>query len=448
MTNTQRPPPTVNIVPLIGAELEQDNNVLMEENGGFNTGNSLLNITNSTNYTNDTQQQINSFHFYQNEQLVFLVILLAFIVIGNAIVLVAVALARRHSRMNYFIVHLAIADLASGLVSVTTDLIWKITIGWYAGPVMCKIVRFLQVVVTYASTYMLVALSIDRLDAIARPLGFSSSGTRSRILVALAWAFSLLFGIPMLVMAEQVEKNDMPMCWMNLSAEGWQIYMVLVALSIFIIPALIIAICYITIIAIIWRSNNMQAAVTSKSDNHRRSFSSNGISKEVRKQKEKESGRSSKGIIPQAKIRTIKMTFTIVLVFIFCWSPYFVYDLLQVFGHIPQTQTMVAVTTFVQSVAPLNSAANPIIYGIFSTRICRQLRRIRVVRYISDKISCCREEPSMRSTNYNTNNSEYTNVSETDIHRRSVYAMERYHAKSEMCDVVLSAQKHTKEDST
>jgi neuropeptide S receptor 1 len=61
-------------------------------------------------------------------------------------------------------------------------------------------------------------------------------------------------------------------------------------------------------------------------------------------------------------------------VFILCWSPYIVFDLLQVYGYIPKTQSNVALATFIQSLAPLNSAANPIIYCLFSTHICRSLR--------------------------------------------------------------------------
>lgn len=63
----------------------------------------------------------------------------------------------------------------------------------------------------------------------------------------------------------------------------------------------------------------------------------------------------------------------IISVFILCWSPYIVFDLLQVYGHVPRTQTNIAVATFVQSLAPLNSAANPIIYCVFSTHFCRTL---------------------------------------------------------------------------
>lgn len=83
---------------------------------------------------------------------------------------------------------------------------------------------------------------------------------------------------------------------------------------------------------------------------------------------------SSRGIIPRAKVKTVKMTIVIVIVFVMCWSPYIIFDLLQVFDQIPRTQTNLAIATFVQSLAPLNSAANPLIYCLFSTQVCRTLR--------------------------------------------------------------------------
>jgi len=98
---------------------------------------------------------------------------------------------------------------------------------------------------------------------------------------------------------------------------------------------------------------------------------------------------SSRGLIPKAKIKTVKMTFVIVFVFILCWSPYIVFDLLQVYGHLPRTQTMIAVATFIQSLAPLNSAANPIIYISFSNNVCRNLRRLAVVQWLARRMPWC-----------------------------------------------------------
>ncbi|KAF2352127.1 G protein-coupled receptor rhodopsin-like, partial [Trinorchestia longiramus] len=126
------------------------------------------------NHTRYTHQH--AYYFYEAEQFAVLWLLLLSIVIGNTAVIVALRLSKaRKSRTNFFIMHLALADLSVGLISVLTDLAWKTTVGWYAGNVICKIVRFAQTVVTYSSTYVLVALSIDRYDAITHPMNFSGS---------------------------------------------------------------------------------------------------------------------------------------------------------------------------------------------------------------------------------------------------------------------------------
>ena len=53
-----------------------------------------------------------------------------------------------------------------------------------------------------------------------------------------------------------------------------------------------------------------------------------------------------------------------------------IYDLLQVYDYVifEDKKTETAVSTFMQSLAPLNSLANPIVYCLFSTHICRNIR--------------------------------------------------------------------------
>ena len=128
--------------------------------------------------------------FLQTEQLVFICLLLTVIVSGNSLVLITQLSPRtRRSRMNFFIMHLALADLSVGLLSVSTDIVWKVTMTWEAGLLACKMIRFLQVVVTYASTYVLVALSIDRYDAITHPMAFTGSCEYISALYYLASSF-------------------------------------------------------------------------------------------------------------------------------------------------------------------------------------------------------------------------------------------------------------------
>jgi len=57
--------------------------------------------------------------------------------------------------------------------------------------------------------------------------------------------------------------------------------------------------------------------------------------------------------------------------FVFCWSPYFVYQLLDVYRLLDSynRQRKYYVTLFIQSLSHLNSVANPIIYMLFSTSV-------------------------------------------------------------------------------
>nr|XP_023024502.1 cardioacceleratory peptide receptor-like isoform X1 [Leptinotarsa decemlineata] len=328
---------------------------------------SVLNSSNST--------KIDQFYFYEVEQFTVLWLLLIVIVAGNLGVIYTLLVGRsRKSRMNYFITHLAFADLCVGLISVLTDLIWRSTVSWNAGNVACKLIKFLQVVVTYASTYVLVALSIDRYDAIRHPMKFSGSWRRAKCLIIAAWLFSVLFSIPILILYEEKSVQDQLQCWIEFSDQWkWQLYVTLVSISVFGVPAIIISACYAIIIVTIWTKSAATYQVYKKKGNDGRKGSDN--SKRA----------SSRGLIPRAKVKTIKTTFTIVSVFIICWSPYMLFDLLQVYGQIPQTQTNIAIATFVQSLAPLNSAANPIIYCIFSTHFCRNFWLLPPCKWICKK---------------------------------------------------------------
>jgi neuropeptide S receptor 1 len=57
--------------------------------------------------------------------------------------------------------------------------------------------------VTFASTYVLVALSIDRYDAITHPMNFSGSWKRAKLLVISAWLVSALFSTPQFLLYEE-----------------------------------------------------------------------------------------------------------------------------------------------------------------------------------------------------------------------------------------------------
>ncbi|XP_055715848.1 cardioacceleratory peptide receptor [Phlebotomus papatasi] len=365
-----------------------------------------------------TGEVINSFYFYEIEQFTVLWVLFTVIVLGNSAVLVTLFFSKnRKSRMNFFIKQLAVADLCVGLLNVLTDIIWRTTISWNAGNIACKAIKFLQASVTYASTYVLVALSIDRYDAITHPMNFSGSWKRARRLVAAAWGLSAFFSLPMLYLYEERNIEDQPQCWIDLGSQfGWQLYMSLVAAVLFVFPALIISACYAIIVRTIWAKGAILGPIDRRG----------GIDRGSRRA-------SSRGIIPRAKVKTVKMTIVIVIVFVVCWSPYIVFDLLQVFNQIPRTQTNIAIATFIQSLAPLNSAANPLIYCLFSTQVCRALRRLPPFRWLASSWCFKSREQANHAQNrcgvtggprlHNSSDSMRTLTTSLTVSRRSASCM-------------------------
>ncbi|XP_054715959.1 cardioacceleratory peptide receptor-like isoform X2 [Uloborus diversus] len=379
---------------------------------------------------NDTlyEDGIQFYYFYQTEQLTFLWVLFIMIVAGNSAVLVALMLSKnRKSRMNFFIMHLAIADLTVGVINVLTDIIWRTTVAFYADNIACKLIKYLQALVTYSSTYVLVALSVDRYDAIAHPMNFSNSWRKARLLVASAWGLSAIFSIPSIFLSSKEDVKGMPQCWIDLQPWQWQLYITMVAASLFFLPAIIIAACYTVIVYTIWTKSRLMSypklsksssiVADSKKSCVSKSKSSASTDNEVDRKRA-----SSRGIIPRAKIKTVKMTLVIVFVFILCWSPYFVYDLLQVYGKIPNGQTSIAISTFIQSLAPLNSAANPMIYCLFSTHICRNFR-LPFCNWIAQKLCFCFPSMQRPLPDNHSRASEYTTMTETMTasHRNSTF---------------------------
>lgn len=105
-------------------------------------------------------------------------------------------------------------------------------------------------------------------------------------------------------------------CWIELGDPWrWQVYMSLVAIVLFIIPALVISLCYAIIVKTIWEKGTYMAP------RERRRNNNNGTNHKQQQQRDNDSDddrgsrrASSRGIIPRAKVKTVKMTFVIVIV--------------------------------------------------------------------------------------------------------------------------------------
>eukprot|EP00093_Oithona_nana_P006033 06033.XXX_92108_90352_1 [CDS] Oithona nana genome sequencing. len=125
------------------------------------------------------------------------IILLTFL--GNVAIIFAIAARRsKLTRMYFFILHLSIADLLTAFLTLLPEVIWTFTLPhFYGGVVMCKIIKFTQMLGPYLSSYILIMTAVDRYQAICNPLGNCTwTPKRSQIMISIAWSISLLLCIP------------------------------------------------------------------------------------------------------------------------------------------------------------------------------------------------------------------------------------------------------------
>ncbi|XP_073892625.1 neuropeptide S receptor [Macaca fascicularis] len=172
-------------------------------------------------------------------------------------------------------------DMGQGYGSLFSCLKLKLLIGGEAHR---------RVVLLYASTYVLVSLSIDRYHAIVYPMKFLQG---AKVLIVIAWSLSFLFSIPTLIIfGKRTLSNGEVQCWALWPDDSyWTPYMTIVAFLVYFIP------------------------------------------------------------------------------FICCWSPYFLFDILDNFNLLPDTQERFYASVIIQNLPALNSAINPLIYCVFSSSI-------------------------------------------------------------------------------
>ncbi|XP_063147689.1 oxytocin receptor [Candoia aspera] len=281
---------------------------------------------------------------------------------GNLCVLLAISTTRhKHSRMYFFMKHLSIADLVVAIFQVLPQLIWDITFKFKGPDYLCRLIKYLQVVGMFASTYMLLLMSLDRCLAICQPLR-SLHRRSDRLSVLLTWVVCLLFSIPQLQIfsMRNVDHGGMD-CWATfIQPWGPKAYVTWMTLTVYIIPVIVLSVCYGLISFKIWQNVKLKT-IHETSMSLTSSNSHGGTLSRV----------SSIKLISKAKIRTVKMTFIIVLAFIMCWTPFFIVQMWLVWDeNAPKEALPFIITTLLAS---LNSCCNPWIYMLFTGHLFHDL---------------------------------------------------------------------------
>ncbi|NXO12504.1 MTR protein, partial [Oriolus oriolus] len=166
-------------------------------------------------------------------------------------------------------------------------------------------------------------------------------------------------------------------CWADfIEPWGLKAYVTWITLTVYIIPVLMLSICYGLISFKIWQNVKLKTA-------HGPSV---GLGSGTRR------GMvfarvSSTRLISKAKIRTVKMTFIIVLAFIVCWTPFFFVQMWSVWDT--EAPREASPFTIAMLLASLNSCCNPWIYMLYTGHLFHDLVR----RFLCCSARCLKARP-------------------------------------------------------
>ncbi|CAL8339839.1 unnamed protein product [Lota lota] len=261
------------------------------------------------------------------------------------------------SRMRVFVFHLCIADLVVTFFQVCPQLVWDITDRFVGPDIVCRIVKYLQVVGMFASTYMIVVMTIDRYQAICNPMvKFQRRRARWNVPICVAWCVSLVGSVPQVFIFSRVEiAPDVFDCWADfVKPWGLRAYVTWTTLVIFVLPILTVVVCQVRICRTVQINFHMKML---QSVNRNTTVNTAALPSRA----------SGVGGVSKARVKTVKMTVVIVLAYIVCWAPFFTVQLWSVWDSDAPTET--AAFTILMLLASLNSCANPCIYLLFSGKL-------------------------------------------------------------------------------
>ncbi|XP_053707791.1 somatostatin receptor type 5-like [Synchiropus splendidus] len=266
-------------------------------------------------------------------------------ILGNSLaIFVMLRYAKMKTVTNIFILNLALADelyiLGIPFLGTNSSLSY-----WPYGNFFCKVCMTADAMSQFTSTFCLTAMSIDRYLAVVHPI--RSANWRKpqvvKVFSAMIWIVSFLVVLPVSMYSHvQEELNTCNLSWPP-PENTWAIAFILYTSILgFFAPLIVISICYLLIVIRV-RSAGMRAGITKRRKSER---------------------------------KVTRMVIIIVLVFILCWLPFYVTNIVNLFYIIPEDNATAAVYFTLVILTYVNSCANPILYGMLTDKFRLRLETV------------------------------------------------------------------------
>uniref|UniRef100_A0A8D0HHC2 Atypical chemokine receptor 4 n=1 Tax=Sphenodon punctatus TaxID=8508 RepID=A0A8D0HHC2_SPHPU len=186
---------------------------------------------------------------------------------GNSLVVaIYVYFKKLKTKTDVYLMNLAIADLL--LLSTLPFWAANAVHGWVLGNPMCKLTSVLYTMNFSASMQFLACISVDRYNAITKPQTHQRIKKQCSITCFCVWIAAILLSIPELIF-NTVKKNDdrygcLPVFPMNLGKVLQATIQILEIILGFMLPFVIMLICYSAIARVLIKSPNVKKSKSLK----------------------------------------------------------------------------------------------------------------------------------------------------------------------------------------
>ncbi|XP_028654821.1 trace amine-associated receptor 1-like [Erpetoichthys calabaricus] len=270
-------------------------------------------------------------------------------IFGNLLVIISISHFKQlHSPTNYLILSLAVTDLLMGGFVMPPTMSQLIDGCWYYGEFFCKFYFGTVIMLCTASIIHLSVISLDRYYAVCHPLSYKAVITVSVTLhvILISWILSALTGYIIIFLElnmkgiEHIYRNRCIGSCILVQNEASGLVSSLLS---FYIPGFIMICIYLKIFKVA----------------KRQAKSIKDLSQHIQTNEQKKDAALQKKETKAAK------TLAIVLgVFLVCWLPFFLCNIINPILNHPAPPTMTDVLAWI---GYMNSTFNPLVYGFFYT---------------------------------------------------------------------------------